>query len=511
MTISGLGANSLWNSWVPDTLTQIHTTLNTTAQQMATGKVGQTYASFGDNAAKSIDLQSKLSEITASGLGITAVNTSLSMANDALTAMTDLASSVSAGPLSPLQSNTPTARAGVQSSLRQDVGALLDYMNTQDGDSYVFGGRVQDKKPALDLSTVLDGDPTTGKIGLSGYIAERQAADLGANGLGRLNLRLPSGGTTVSLDEEAAGLPFGMTLNSVSSTMDNATTALSSTAPKTLDIAFTGVPTVGSTFNVTLNLPDGSTTNVTLTASASAGTNQFVVGSDAATTAANFKAALSSSLQTTASSALANASAMKASKDFFSGSLTSPPQRVAIPSGGSAATATGFVTDPVANAANTVIWYQGTDANESGDPLNDRVMQLPSGISVGFGIRGNQAGFAGLLAAMGAGAVVKLSTTDETLAENQISDLAQRAKAGVVQAQTDLKPTILALANAQTQTKDASDQNTASGNVLTSMMSSIEDASPEQTAAQLSQLQTQLQVAYQVTASLLKMTLATYL
>jgi flagellin-like hook-associated protein FlgL len=499
------------NAWVPDSLVHIHDQLNQTSQQLASGKIGQTYSAFGGNVARSIDLHSKLAQIDSSGFGLAIANTSLSTANNALTSLSSLASTVASGTFSSVQATDATARTNTQSGLRTTVATMLNYLNTQDGDSYVFGGRAQGTPPALDVGTVLDGNPSEGKDGLSTYIAERQSADLGANGLGRLNLTLPAGGTTVSLTEEAANLPFGMMLKSVSSTLANASAALSTTSPKSLDVAFSGVPVSGTVLTVTLNLPDGTSTDVSLTAGATAGTNQFAVGTDAATTAANFQSALSTALKTTASTALNNVSALKASRDFFAGSLASPPQRVAIPSGGSAATATGFVTDPLSNAAHTVIWYQGTDAKASGDPRLDHVVQAAPGITIGLGVRGNEAGFSDTLAAVAAAAVMKFTTSDETLAQSQYSNLLQQAKTGLSSGKAELQTIVASLATSQTQIKNMTDQNTAAKGLYGALISTLEDASPEQTAAQVTQLQTQLQVAYQVTAKLMKMTLADYL
>jgi len=511
MTISGSIPGSALNAWIPDTLAHIHDQLNQTSQQLASGKIGQTYSALGGNVARSIDLHTKLAQIDNSGFGLALANTSLSTANNALTSLSSLATTIVSGTFSTVQGTDAASRSNTQSSLRMNVSMMLNYLNTQNGDSYVFGGRAQGTPPALDVGTVLDGSPSEGKDGLATYITERQSADLGTDGLGRLTLNLPAGGTTVSLAEEAANLPFGMTLKSVSSTLANSSAVLSTASPKSLDVAFTGVPVAGTILTVTLNLPDGTTTDISLTAGATADTNQFAIGSDAATTAANFQSALSTALKTTASTILSNVSALKASKDFFAGSLASPPKRVAIPSGGSAATATGFVTDPINNAAHTVIWYQGTDAKASGDPRSDHVVQAAPGVAIGLGVRGNEAGFSDTLAAVAAAAVTNVSASDEKLAQSQYSDLLQRAKTGLSSGKAELQTIIASLATSQTQFKNITDQNTAAKGLYGALISTLEDASPEQTAAQLTQLQTQLQVAYQVTAKLMKMTLADYL
>jgi len=511
MAISGLTTGSFRHAWVADSLTQIHDALNEKSQQLATGKIGQTYAALGHNVARNVDLRSKLSQIDVYNVEMAVGNASLSVASETVTTLTKQASTISSGPLSTLQSSNSDGRAAAQTNLRSSLGTMLGYMNTQDDGSYIFGGRNLGAAPALDVSTIIDGDIVTGKAGLGAYISERQTADLGSNGLGRLTLSLPPSGTTVSLSEEAANLPFGMTIKSISSTLSNVTSSLSGTSPKSLDVAFTGVPATNGTLTVTLNLPDGTTTDLTMMAGAAAGTNQFAIGADAATTAANFQTAIATSLQTVASTALSGASALKAAKDFFAGSLTAPPQRVLIPNPGSAATATGFITDATQNAAKTVVWYQGTDAAAGGDPRLDRVVQISPTTTVGLGIRGNEASFSGMLASVAVAAATNFSSTDPVLAQNQFNDLAQRAKRGVTQGTVDLQTVLVSLSSSQTQIKSAQEQHNATKTVLNSVISSIEDASPEQTAAELSSLQTQIQIAYQVTAKLLKLSLADYL
>ncbi len=512
MTISGSMGSSVWNGWVPDTLTKIHTLVDQTAQQMATGKVGNTYASLGGNAALSIDLTSKLSHLDSYGESVSSANLSLSTVNQAITSFTDLATKVTSGPLSAIKATDRTSRASTQTSLRAQLASMLDYINAKDGNSYIFAGRVSETAPALDVATILDGDHASGKAGLSAYVAERQRADLGTTGQGRLAVTLDTGGTGVTLAKEASNPVFGMTVNSVSAGLDKATATLSSSVPTSLDIAFSGVPAAGSSITITFGLPDGGTTDVTLSAtSGSPSANQFSVGTDAASTAVNFQTALTTALTTAASTALSNSSALKAAQDFFAASPTSPPQRVLAGPDGTAATATAYQTDAATNAAQTIVWYKGTGVNASEDPRLDRVVPVSPGLTIGIGARGNEPGLADTLAAVAAATVVKFSATDENLAQSQFSDITSRAKDSLSSSKIELQSMTTSFAAAQQQVTAATSQNTATKNVLTTMLSSITDASPEQTAAYLTQLQNQLQVAYQVTAKLMKLSLADYL
>ena len=63
-------------------------------------------------------------------------------------------------------------------------------LNTPAGDRYLFSGRAGDKPATETLDHILNGDGA--RAGLKQMIAERNQADLGANGLGRL--AHPAGG-----------------------------------------------------------------------------------------------------------------------------------------------------------------------------------------------------------------------------------------------------------------------------------------------------------------------------
>jgi flagellar hook-associated protein 3 FlgL len=138
-------------------------------------------------------------------------------------------------------------------------------------------------------------------------------------------------------------------------------------------------------------------------------------------------------------------------------------------------------------------------------------MLIGEGIRVGIGVRGNEQGFVGTLAALGAAAVVSTSTTDETLANSQFTDLVSRSSAQVTTGSSDLQSISASLSSVQGTVKSESSNQTAYKALLQQAFDSKTSVTPEQAAAELSALQTQLQVAYQVTSRLMKMSLADYL
>ena len=168
-------------------------------------------------------------------------------------------------------------------------------------------------------------------------------------------------------------------------------------------------------------------------------------------------------------------------------------------------------TDPATNAARTICWYSGTDANSGGDPRQDISVFISDGMKVGTGVRGNEKGFVETLAALAAASVVTTSTTDVALAKSQFSDLVSRSSAKVTAGSSDLQSISESLSAAQNTVKSETSSQASYKAILQQAFDSKTSVTPEQAAAELSALQTQLQVAYQVTSRLMKMSLADYL
>src|SRR5262249_57136693 len=74
---------------------------------------------------------------------------------------------------------------GQQNAL-SELSAVVGILNTQVGDRYIFSGSAIGTPAVASADDILNGTP--GKAGLKQLISERQQADLGASGLGRLVL-----------------------------------------------------------------------------------------------------------------------------------------------------------------------------------------------------------------------------------------------------------------------------------------------------------------------------------
>src|SRR5262249_39369961 len=144
-------------------------------------------------------------------------------------------------------------------------------LNTQVGNRYIFSGTAINTPAVASPDDILNG--TTTQAGLKQVISERQQADLGANGLGRLVITPPSATppaspTLTQVAEDVPGSPFGLKLNAVSSSLTNATVSGPSGSPVAVSVDFAGGnPNPGDTISFTFNEPSGTTDSIKLTAS----------------------------------------------------------------------------------------------------------------------------------------------------------------------------------------------------------------------------------------------------
>ena len=84
----------------------------------------------------------------------------------------------------------------VQQTANISLDEMIGLLNSQAGDRYLFSGRATDKPAVESYDHILNGNGS--QAGLKQIISERNQADLGANGLGRLTLSSPSAGTVAA-------------------------------------------------------------------------------------------------------------------------------------------------------------------------------------------------------------------------------------------------------------------------------------------------------------------------
>ena len=247
MSVSTIGAQS---ALAVQQLVDMRKQFDDLQRQLSTGQKSSNYAGLGLSSGVTVSLNAQLSAISGYDDTISNVGTRINLMNTALSGMTNLASAVKTAMAQAPTGANGSGAALAQQTAQNSLDQLLGMLNTQAGDRYLFSGRATDQ-PAVDtLDHILNGDGV--KAGLKQLISERNQADLGANGLGRLTISAPTA-SSVAIDEDAG--TFGLKLASVSSNLTNATVTGPSGSPASLSVDMSGGnPNNGDTSDAALHL-----------------------------------------------------------------------------------------------------------------------------------------------------------------------------------------------------------------------------------------------------------------
>lgn len=501
MNVNGVGARS---QQMVQTLIQMREQLTDLQRQLGTGKKSDTYAGLGLARGFSVGLNAHLSLVSGFNDTISNVSLRLSTAQTTLTQIDDVVHIVKGSTFQSKFQVDANGQTVEQKNALAQLDQILGLLNTRAGDRYLFSGMAVDM-PSVDTADhILNGDGA--RAGLKQLIAERKLADFGASGLGRLVVSAPSA-TAVAVAEDAAGSPFGFKLSGAGGTLSGATVTGPGGSPPSISVDLGATnPNAGETVRFTFSLPDGSTESLTLTAtdSTTPSENEFTIAGSSAATAANLQAALTTALGKLASVTLPAASAMAAADNFFNTNSANPPQRVSGPSFDSA---TSLIDG---TAANTVSWYIGEAGSEPA--RSTATARIDQSISVSYGLRANEDGIRWALQNVAAFAAAGFSASDPNGSE-QYSALTSRIGAALdVPQGTQKIPDIEAeLASAQTSLEAAKDRHRQTASALGDLLQSIESVPPEEVAARMLALQTNLQASLQTTAMLYQTSILNYL
>ncbi len=392
MAINSVGFGT---SVLNQSVQNINNQLTQLQSQLTTGKLSTTYAGMGANEGFAIAARAQLSDISAFSDTMSNINTDIGVANTGLQSMVDIGNTVVNSASSSAQTLNSAGQTIGQQTANSQLSSMLGILNMQAGDRYLFSGSAINTPSVASVDDILNG--TTTQAGLKQVISERQQADLGANGLGRLVITSPTP-TSVQVGEDVAGSPFGLKLSAVSSTLTGATVTGPSGSPAAISVDLGPTnPNNGDTFNVAFNLPDGTSQSIQLTASSATPppAGSFAIGATSTATAANLNAALTSAISTLANTTLVAASAIEAGNDFFNtagtatGSVVNNKAAVPAPITGATALSGAANTDSLSTnfAPGDTITVNGTPitfvaAGAAGNQLNvtDSVQTLLSKI-----------------------------------------------------------------------------------------------------------------------------------
>lgn len=500
MTIGSIQARS---QQTVQSLLGMRQQLDALQEQLGTGKKSTTYAGLGVDSALSVGLHAQLATLSGYGSTMAIVNTTLSVAQTALSGMKDVAGTIKRGLLDPYQ-NASAGQTNAQLTARAQLDQLLDTLNVKAGERSLFSGRALDTAAVESASHILDGNGA--RAGLKRLIDERRQADMGADGLGRLAIPAANG-ASISLSEDAAPSSFGFKLAGAQTDIAGASVTGPSGSPPQVSVDLSAAtPAAGQSVTFTLALPDGSTQALKLTATASAtpGEGEFAIGADNNATAASLQGALRAGIAAVATTTLPAASALAAAQDFFDADNGHPPHRVAGPPFASA-TALRAGT-----AADTVIWYTG----EAGtDPARGTAAaKIDPSLSVSYGMRANESAIRALVSNVAVFAATTVPGTGADAAKSYAA-LTDRVRAGVnppagAQSIDDIANDI---ASAQSAIKTTGERHTQTQSVVNALLDHVEGVPQEQVAAQILALQTRLQASLQASAKLFQLSLTNYL
>lgn len=396
MSISSINYSS---SILGAQIRNINQQLTDLSTQLSTGKLSQNYAGMGTNEGFAIAGRAQLSNIAAYTDTITNVNVSINLANTALQSLTKIRSTVQTGSASTAQDLNVNGQTIAQNTAAAQFGSMIGVLNTQTGSRYLFSGTAVNTQSVADAGDIING--TTTQAGFKTVMAERQAADLGANGMGRLVQTQPTP-SSVQVSEDVAGSPFGLKIKAVSSTLTGATVTGPAGSPVSFSVDLNGVnPNNGDKLSIQFTLPDGTTEQIDLTASSATPTPLGSFAIDASTpvnpdnTAANLNTALNTAITKLANTSLVAASAIVAGDNFFntaSSAIGTPVNnQAAIPAPISGTTALsgaspsdsispGFVAGDTITVNGTTLTFVASGATGNQINVTDSIQALMSKI-----------------------------------------------------------------------------------------------------------------------------------
>ena len=500
MSITGPGSITAANVAAQNNM---FTQLDKLSTELGTGEASQTYSGLGSQADLAVLLGAQLAALNGYSATTTSVNTTLQLAQSALTQLGDVSQSVKQ---SIAQQGAFSLNANGQTSTQQtaaaDLDQILSALNTQAGNNYMFSGAAVNQPSVASANDILNGTGT--QAGLTQIISARLQADEGVGNMGRLSVAVGGvGSTTVTLS--ADGSPFGFQLASVNSNLTGAAASGPSGSPPSISVNLGSNPNPGDTVAFNLTLPDGSSQTITLTATSASppGANQFTIGATAAATATNLQGALTTAISSLAQTALPAASAMAAADNFFN---SDPPQVVnALPA--NYATAVSLTNG---TPANTVFWYTGE--NGATPARQTATAQVAPSMTIDYGMRANEQAITRLVANVAVLAATTYSPSDpnaqtnyQTLCSNVTANLTDRSG---MQSISDIEAD---LANAQTVVSNATTSNTQTQNTLQNLVQGIEGVNQNQIGEEILTLQNSLSASMSVTARLAQLSLASFL
>ena len=498
--ISGL--NSYSSTMLMTALSRNSQQMEDLTVQLSTGKKAQTYGGLGGQSSKALDLRSEISTYKGYQSSISQAKLQISMMNTALSRIVKIGSEVSGSATSTEYNITDQGQSAGQLTTTAFVKEALGLLDTEVDGDFVFSGTASQTEPTRNYDQIIHG--FNGEDGLITVTDERMRADAGADGRGRLTLS--STGGTVSLAEQATD--FGYKLDTVTSTLSNATVTGPTGSPPSIDVAFSAAPEPNEVLSFTFTLPDGSSEVIQLKAgdgAADPAEGVFSIGTTPADTAASLESVLAYQIENNVKDEGEAASRIQAAMDFYDTSNGGEPKRVV----GTPETATTL--DTATNAGKpTLNWYVGD--NEPGSARDTAKARVDSHLEVSYGARANEKSIVRQLAYMTA-FTLPTYDQDNSVDQDRYTALADAVSAGLssVNQGDVVKSLQTELGVASKMMTDANARHTTSLSMLETASDGIEGIDDEEVAAKIMVMQTRIEASYSATSMLYNLSLTKFM
>ncbi|WP_417670872.1 flagellar protein [Roseibium sp.] len=501
-------------SYMTKQVTSLSKTMAEKTTQLATGKVARTYGGIGNNRLLDLELTQKVGRIESYQQTIVQANLHIETLNLTLERLEDLRIDGK----SAIDPNDFELQADGQTRAQATAEILLyeavNLLNTEVAGHYLYGGSHATEDPVAGLEQILEGTST--QAGLKQVIDEFYQANAGANGNGRLDVSalttnyigiVPTD-STFSITEDGAH-DFGFDISSVTSGLSNVTvTGPGGLDPDNVDIQFTGQPALGETITLEFTLPPDQTEPVSFSFTASSDGGEdgtFAIGADLEESAGNLRDAINAELEKYTQTTLRAISDEWAADSFFDTFGGAEPMRVDGPPFDSA-------TALVAGGATTVSWYTGENT-ATDNAREDKSAVIDTNLSVDYGARANETGLVDIVKSLATFISADFSAGTDT-DKLYYNDLAQKMRyvlepdtsdqSGVVNISTEISIAYRTVQN----TSDRHDQMRSS--YLTTI-DEIEGVDNELLAAEILQLQTNIEASYRASSIVYQLSIVDYL
>ena len=487
------------NSFLIQNLVDTRSRLDELQQQLGSGRKTNTFRGLGQDVSTDVAFRQQISVLEGYQQTISRVNIRLSVVDTTLSQVNDVVRDARGS----IDQNAYLVIGGDKTLAQQGatvaLGEALSILNTQADGRYVFSGRDVEQQPLATIEAILDGEGTN--AGLKQVINERQQADLGASGLGRLTVGTVT--DTVTLAEDGSH-PFGFKINAIQNNLSNLTATSTVGPPRSEALQFTAPPGAGETLTIEARLPDGSTESITLTATTEASVEgTFQIGATADATAASFDTALNAALTRAASISLDAASAVQAGNDFFDTTGGKAPQRVDGPPFDSA-------TALRDGTADTVAFYLGDNGTDDARKTNSA--RVDGSLVLNYGARANEEPLSQAIRSLAVFAAESFTETN-SLDQERYKELASRVRQDLAfpAGTTSISDLHVEIVSISESVESARQRHISAKGILTQTVEDIEGISLEEISAQIVTLQTRLQASYQTTAILSQLTLTSFI